>query len=111
MCAALVGQGREARARGDYSAETDANVEIRNHPHRRRGRPRRHRGEEGGEGASRGPLPGGDGARDAVAAGNRVARASAAGQVGAAVLGGHAVAVRTGGAQSWASHRSGPNTS
>ncbi|XNR95016.1 hypothetical protein NRF20_15765 [Streptomyces sp. R-74717] len=40
VCAALVEQRQEAKARGDYSAETDANVEIRNHPHRRRGRRR-----------------------------------------------------------------------
>lgn len=37
MCAALAEQRQEARARGDYSAATDANVEIRNHPHRAKG--------------------------------------------------------------------------
>lgn len=36
VCAALADQRREARDRGDYSAATDADVEIRNHPHRTR---------------------------------------------------------------------------
>ncbi|MDO0931313.1 hypothetical protein QQY66_06315 [Streptomyces sp. DG2A-72] len=38
VCAALVQQRQEARDRGDLSAATDADVEIRNHPHRTRGR-------------------------------------------------------------------------
>lgn len=38
VCAALVKQRQEARDRGDLSAATDADVEIRNHPHRTRGR-------------------------------------------------------------------------
>ncbi|MDQ0767224.1 hypothetical protein [Streptomyces canus] len=38
VCAALAKQGQEARDRGDLSAATDADVEIRNHPHRTRGR-------------------------------------------------------------------------
>ncbi|RDG39443.1 hypothetical protein DVH02_03930 [Streptomyces corynorhini] len=36
VCAALAKQRQEARDRGDYSAATDANVEISNHPHRTR---------------------------------------------------------------------------
>lgn len=40
VCAALVEQRREAKARGNYSAATDANVEIRNHPHWTEGRRR-----------------------------------------------------------------------
>ncbi|MFF5101682.1 hypothetical protein [Streptomyces sp. NPDC000134] len=35
VCAALVRQRRAARDRGDLSAATDADVEIRSHPHRR----------------------------------------------------------------------------
>ncbi|MCX4413195.1 hypothetical protein OOK43_07825 [[Kitasatospora] papulosa] len=39
VCTALVEQRQAARDRGDLSAATDADVEIRNHPHRtRRGR-------------------------------------------------------------------------
>ncbi|MDO0937146.1 hypothetical protein QQY66_37545 [Streptomyces sp. DG2A-72] len=38
VCTALVQQRQEARDRGDLSAATDADVEIRNHPHRTRGR-------------------------------------------------------------------------
>ncbi|WSW77378.1 hypothetical protein OG390_33510 [Streptomyces sp. NBC_00996] len=38
VCAALVGQRQEARDRGDLSAATDADVEIRSHPHKTRGR-------------------------------------------------------------------------
>ncbi|AVH56740.1 hypothetical protein C4B68_14215 [Streptomyces dengpaensis] len=37
VCAALVSQRQAARDRGDLSAATDADVEIRNHPHRTRG--------------------------------------------------------------------------
>nr|WP_245685836.1 hypothetical protein [Streptomyces niveus] len=37
VCAALARQRQEARDRGDYSAATNASVEIRNHPHRTRG--------------------------------------------------------------------------
>lgn len=37
VCAALVRQQQEARDRGDLSAATDADVEIRNHPHATRG--------------------------------------------------------------------------
>ncbi|MCR8942305.1 MULTISPECIES: hypothetical protein [Streptomyces] len=33
VCQALDAQRREARGRGDYSAATDASVEIRRHPH------------------------------------------------------------------------------
>lgn len=33
VCQALDVQRREARSRGDYSAATDASVEIRRHPH------------------------------------------------------------------------------
>ncbi|WP_200307372.1 hypothetical protein [Streptomyces adelaidensis] len=36
ICAALVRQRQDARDRGDLSAATDADVEIRNHPHRAR---------------------------------------------------------------------------
>lgn len=36
VCSALTRQRQEARDRGDYSAVTDAYVEIRNHPHRTR---------------------------------------------------------------------------
>jgi hypothetical protein len=39
VCLALIAQRRVARDRGDLSAATDADVEIRNHPHRTR-RPR-----------------------------------------------------------------------
>ncbi|MFJ4967887.1 Scr1 family TA system antitoxin-like transcriptional regulator [Streptomyces sp. NPDC088755] len=39
VCEALAGQRKTARDRGDFSAATDADVEIRNHPHRTR-RPR-----------------------------------------------------------------------
>ncbi len=39
VCSALIVQRREARGRGDLSAATHADVEIRNHPHRAR-RPR-----------------------------------------------------------------------
>nr|WP_236246673.1 hypothetical protein [Streptomyces sp. CC77] len=38
VCTALVRQRQAARDRGDLSAATDADVEIRNHPHRTRGR-------------------------------------------------------------------------
>ncbi|MEV0638526.1 hypothetical protein AB0I77_27005 [Streptomyces sp. NPDC050619] len=38
VCAALVRQRQEARDRGDLSAATDADVEIRNHPHKSKGR-------------------------------------------------------------------------
>ncbi|MBW1596533.1 hypothetical protein [Streptomyces sp. JJ38] len=38
VCRALAAQRLEARNRGDLSAATDCNVEIRNHPHRTRGR-------------------------------------------------------------------------
>ncbi len=38
VCAALVRQRVEARDKKDLSAATDADVEIRNHPHRTRGR-------------------------------------------------------------------------
>lgn len=38
VCGALVKQRQEARDRGDLSAATDADVEIRNHPHRTRRR-------------------------------------------------------------------------
>ncbi|MFI6688116.1 hypothetical protein [Streptomyces sp. NPDC050485] len=38
VCAELVARRRAARARGDLSAATDADVEIRHHPHLRRGR-------------------------------------------------------------------------
>ena len=34
VCAALAEQRQEARDRGDLSAATDADVEMRNHPHR-----------------------------------------------------------------------------
>nr|WP_223185354.1 hypothetical protein [Streptomyces sp. CBMA152] len=37
VCVALVGQRQGARDRGDLSGVTDADVEIRNHPHRTRG--------------------------------------------------------------------------
>ncbi|MET8329643.1 hypothetical protein [Streptomyces sp. NPDC005181] len=37
VCTALVAQHQAARDRGDLSAATDADVEIRNHPHRTRG--------------------------------------------------------------------------
>ncbi|MGW0748387.1 hypothetical protein [Streptomyces sp. NPDC002587] len=36
VCRALVVQRQEARSRGDLSAVTDADVELRNHPHRAR---------------------------------------------------------------------------
>ncbi|MEU8775046.1 hypothetical protein [Streptomyces sp. NPDC048606] len=36
VCRALVAQRREDRGRGDLSAVTDADVELRNHPHRDR---------------------------------------------------------------------------
>jgi hypothetical protein len=35
VCAALVKQREEARARGNHSAVVDCNVELRNHPHGR----------------------------------------------------------------------------
>lgn len=38
VCGALVKQRQEARDRGDLSAATDADVEIRNHPHQTRRR-------------------------------------------------------------------------
>lgn len=38
VCQALDAQRREARGRGDYSAATDASVEIRRHPHATRTR-------------------------------------------------------------------------
>lgn len=38
VCAELVGVRRAARARGDLSAVTDADVEIRQHPHPARAR-------------------------------------------------------------------------
>ncbi|WTZ21879.1 hypothetical protein OG270_15310 [Streptomyces microflavus] len=38
VCQALDTQRREARGRGDYSAATDASVEIRRHPHATRTR-------------------------------------------------------------------------
>ncbi len=38
VCEALVKQRQEARDRGDLPAATDADVEIRNHPHRTRRR-------------------------------------------------------------------------
>ncbi|OON81794.1 hypothetical protein GBW32_30565 [Streptomyces tsukubensis] len=38
VCGSLVSQRQAARDRGDLSAATDADVEIRNHPHRTRGR-------------------------------------------------------------------------
>ncbi|WP_228452993.1 hypothetical protein, partial [Streptomyces alkaliterrae] len=55
VCAAMVVRRREARDKGDLSAATDADVEIRCHPHRTRvERPRslgvdggRHGGEDG----------------------------------------------------------------
>lgn len=37
VCAALVRQRAEATAAGDYSKVSDCNVEIRNHPHPKRG--------------------------------------------------------------------------
>lgn len=33
VCAALVGQRREAVRSGDYTTVSDCNVELRNHPH------------------------------------------------------------------------------
>ncbi|MFJ4873941.1 hypothetical protein ACIP93_01775 [Streptomyces sp. NPDC088745] len=36
VCAALVRQREQAREEFDYSAVTDADVELRNHPHGRR---------------------------------------------------------------------------
>jgi hypothetical protein len=36
VCTALVKQRQEARDRGDLSAATDVDVEIRSHPHGRR---------------------------------------------------------------------------
>lgn len=36
VCAALASQRSDARKRGDMSAVSDANVELRSHPHRRR---------------------------------------------------------------------------
>ncbi|PZT76579.1 hypothetical protein DNK56_25045 [Streptomyces sp. AC1-42W] len=38
VCQALDVQRREAGSRGDYSAATDASVEIRRHPHANRKR-------------------------------------------------------------------------
>lgn len=38
VCQALDKQRSEARAEGDMSKVSDLNVEIRNHPHRGRGR-------------------------------------------------------------------------
>ncbi|WP_107090545.1 hypothetical protein [Streptomyces sp. WM6378] len=38
VCAELAGLRRAARARGDLSAVTDADVEIRHHPHQARRR-------------------------------------------------------------------------
>ncbi|WSZ87085.1 hypothetical protein OG584_21885 [Streptomyces sp. NBC_00859] len=38
VCGALVSQRQTARDRGDLSAAADADAEIRNHPHRTRGR-------------------------------------------------------------------------
>ncbi|MEU3505925.1 hypothetical protein ABZ726_36360 [Streptomyces hundungensis] len=38
VCAEMVARWRAAQRRGDLSAATDADVEIRHHPHR--GRPR-----------------------------------------------------------------------
>ncbi|MDT0429056.1 FYVE zinc finger domain-containing protein [Streptomyces salyersiae] len=38
VCQALAAQRLEARGRGDYSAATDASVEIRRHPHTTRKR-------------------------------------------------------------------------
>nr|WP_094793565.1 hypothetical protein [Streptomyces kasugaensis] len=35
VCAALVRQRADARARGDWAAATDCNVELRRHPHGR----------------------------------------------------------------------------
>lgn len=43
VCAALVRQRAEARARGDLSRVSDHNVEIRNHHHRPPRRKRRKR--------------------------------------------------------------------
>jgi hypothetical protein len=36
VCGALASQYRDARARGDYSAASDAAVEMRRHPHGKR---------------------------------------------------------------------------
>lgn len=38
VCTALAGQRAEAAARGDKSAVSDCNIEIRRHPHPRRRR-------------------------------------------------------------------------
>nr|WP_079056270.1 hypothetical protein [Streptomyces caeruleatus] len=38
VCQALDRQRSEARAKGDMSRVSDCNIELRNHPHRGRGR-------------------------------------------------------------------------